>query len=93
MKNLKSEHMDVIRKFVAHPLYLEIKDSFVSHTPEGGGDGNRDENAEKNLGKFLGTRYVFNKLEDLAKNIKQPDSDKKSKNQETGAGTDPDLES
>lgn len=89
---LQGKHIEAIRRFVLSEVFLEIKDAFLAHTPEGSPDGNREESAAKNLGKLLGTRYAFNTLEKLARNQKsQPDTGKK-KTKGEGPG-DPDLES
>lgn len=89
-ENFSHQQLDAIKRFVANPEYLEIKDAFVSHTPEGGNDGNRSDTEAKNLGKFLGTRYVFNELEILARSApKQPEN---KRSQRSTTGHDPDLE-
>lgn len=60
-------HLDVIRRFVNSEEFLDIKDAFVSHTPERGMDGRDGDSDSKNLGKLLGSRYVFNELKRLSK--------------------------
>lgn len=84
---LKPEHLATIRKFVNSEEFLEIKDAFVSHTPQGGTDGNRNDDPAKLLGMFLGTRFPFNKMEELSR--QQP---KKKQTVQESTGIDPDLE-
>lgn len=86
-----AEHVEAIRKFVRSELFLEIKDAFVSHTPEGSPDGNRIDDSAKNLGKFLATRYVFNEMERIATQLPVQENNNKKKGR--SGGVDPDLES
>lgn len=85
---LSDAHLNAIRAFVNGKLYLEIKDAFISHTPEGSPDGQRTGEDSKNLGKLLGTRYVFNQLEKLARTS----NEKTRKREGNTSGVDPDLE-
>lgn len=55
---------ELIRSFVLNPAFLEVKDSFVAHTPCGGKDSDE---IILNAGKGAGTVYVFNELEKLVK--------------------------
>lgn len=90
ISTLSQRHLDAIRKFVATDEFIEIKDAFISHTPEGGSDGNRTDDPAKNLGKFLGTRYVFNKMEEISRKAQQ--SPKQKTENQGGSRKDPDLE-
>lgn len=90
--DLKPEHLTAIRKFVSSDEFLEIKDAFIAHTPEGGAEGRPGESDAKNLGKLLGTRYVFNKLETLARKTNKPDNGKTITRGRVDSGVDPDLE-
>lgn len=74
-----------VAQFVNDPRFLLIKDAFVAHTP--GGESN--EHASRIAhGKFLGTRYVFNELENIARTKPKTEEPKKR----PGMGKDPDLE-
>lgn len=57
----------LIREFVMrdYESFLQIKDAFVAHTPQGETDTD-----SKNFGKLLATIFVFNELEKLAKEPK-----------------------
>lgn len=69
-----------IQSIVNDKRFPALKDSFVSHTPAAG-------SPDQALGKLLGTRYVFNELEKIAK----PKPKKETKTPVTH-GKDPDLE-
>ena len=47
-------HLDTIRRFALSEEFADIKDAFVSHTPERGTDGRDGDSDAKNLGKLLG---------------------------------------
>lgn len=83
----------VIRQFVHNDEFLAIKDWFVSYTPERGAEGRAEDSDAKNLGKLLGTRYVFNELTTLAKKPPTPTPTVEKENkQKSGSRRDPDLE-
>ena len=89
-------HFDVIRRFVNAPEFQDIKDSFTDHTPERGADGREGDSDSKNLGKLLGTRYVFNEMKRLAKTLPKAAvtrNNNNSRQQQQRAEVDPDLES
>ena len=76
-----------IEKFVGHPLFLAVKDAFVSHAPIG--NDNEESSLACNHGKYLGTRHVFNRLEEISRQTKRKQVEKK-----TGKSgeRDPDME-
>jgi hypothetical protein len=84
VEELKADEalVKAIKKFVSTPDFLEIKDAFVSHTPEAAAN---ETNVSFNFGKLIGTRYVFNEFERIAKT-----TPKLPKAEKTGEG-DPDL--
>jgi hypothetical protein len=91
LKHLTNKHLDVIRRFVNSEEFADIKDAFIAHTPERGGEGRVEDSDSKNLGKFLGTRYVLNTLEQLAQ--KPPNTEqKKQPPGRPSSGRDADLE-
>lgn len=74
-----------IKSFVEDKRFLEVKDAFVAHSPSG---NDTEGGIAIAHGKNLGTRYVFNEMEKIAKT-----PPKKPTIQNTGAkGKDPDLE-
>lgn len=77
-----------IEKFVKNPLYLELKDAFVSHTPTG--TETEPSSLKLNHGKYLGTRHVFNKMEDISRQPKEESNNKKGT--VPSGSRDPDLE-
>lgn len=77
--------LKVIQAFVNNPVFIYIKDAFVSHTPEG--EKGNAISIETHHGMNIGTKFVFNRLQEIAK--KQPPRDRKVR----PAGQDPDLES
>lgn len=91
IKQFTSKQLDVIRRFVKSEEFIEIKDAFIAHTPERGAEGREGDSDSKLLGKFLGTRYVFNELERLARqtNIEQQQQQRGKQS----SGRDVDLES
>ena len=62
-------HKDV-HKYVCdianNPLFLRLKDAFLAHSP-GGEDKSREDAVAVAHGKLLGTRFVFNEIERLAR--------------------------
>lgn len=73
-----------IKGIVEDKRYLELKDAFVAHSPSG---NDTEGGIAVAHGKNLGTRYVFNEMEKIAKT---PPPVKSTTN--TGAkGKDPDL--
>jgi hypothetical protein len=77
-----------IEAFVGSPFFLVIKDAFVSHTPAGEGEAVKSSTSDPLLvahGKNLGTRFVFNELENIVAQAKAP------KQQARPTGPDPDL--
>lgn len=79
-------HCQHIREFVTNPLFLEIKDAFVSHTPEALREG--EDGDSKMFGKLIGTRYVLNTFENIARVTPPP---KQSVRSQSGR-RDPDLD-
>lgn len=75
--------VEFIRKFVLNPNFPAVKDAFIAHTPE---KADSDTTVGILFGKGVGTRYVFNKMEEIAKT--KPTAAK----QQRGTGKDPDLE-
>lgn len=58
---------DYILEFFKDPRFIHVKDAFVSHVPENGTEAH---------GKYLGTRFVFNELERIAKELPKIDKPK-----------------
>lgn len=83
------EALRYLNDFFRHPLFLVVKDAFVAHTPGGEGrNGVSDKTTiEVAHGKNLGTRYVFNEIEEIAVN---PPVEKSRQAKQHG-GKDPDL--
>lgn len=82
---------DLVRIIYTHPAFLKLKDAFVSHSPSAKDTAEKpitEDSACSAHGQYLGTRYVFNKIEELAK---QPTQTPKPP-RVTGR-QDPDLES
>lgn len=72
--------MEFVRKFVNDNRYLHLKDYFISQ---------KTIKTIEPLGTFLGTRDVFNDLEDIAKT--PPITEQKPKDRESHR-KDPDLD-
>lgn len=86
-----SEVADLVRTVYRHPAFYKLKDSFVSHSPSAkdtDGKPVTEESASLAHGQYLGTRYVFNKIAELAK---QPQTQKPTTPRQQGR-QDPDLE-
>lgn len=80
-----ADALKAVQAFVNSPAFIYIKDAFVSHTPEG--DKGNQISIETHHGMNIGTKFVFNKLQEIAK--KQPPREPRRR----PAGQDPDLES
>jgi hypothetical protein len=85
--------IEYIRRFVADPRFLKIKDAFVAHAPTGESQATQTKTESPLVlahGKQLGTTYVFNEFEAISRIVitKQP----KPSGRASGS-QDPDLES
>jgi len=60
---------DFVKGIVLSKEFLRLKDAFVSHTPGGEKESLNGDTAAIQVahGKVLGTRYVFNQLETIAR--------------------------
>lgn len=77
-----------VREVVRNPLFVKLKDAFVSTCPMG--EKNSETSTSVAHGMYLGTRHVFNEMKRIAKTSEEQKKDKK---QERKGETDPDLES
>lgn len=75
--------VDYVRAFVTDKRFLSVKDSFVSHSPAG---KESEHTALIAHGQVLGTRYVFNEMEKIAR----PTPEKENR-RGGSTGRDPDL--
>lgn len=62
--------MEAIRSFFTHPKFNDIRIAFTNHSPSG--DDKLESSIAVHHGKNLGTRYVFNKLEEMVKTPAEP---------------------
>lgn len=84
------EMREYIRSICKHKLFLQLKDAFVAHTPAGEREAVASQSEDPIVlahGKNLGTRFVFNELEKVSNQAKQPDK----KKPKTTSEPDPDL--
>lgn len=73
---------EYIKKFVLDPRFNDVRIAFLGNIAEG-----KTEDESKNFGKYLGTRFVFKTLEEIAK--KPPTIEKPKKSSDPRQ--DPDL--
>lgn len=75
--------MKALRSFFTDPKFKDIRIAFTNHSPKG--DTTTETGASVSHGQNLGTRYVFNKIEEI---VTTP----KPKQFTSPKGPDPDLE-
>jgi hypothetical protein len=77
--------IEAMRNFFQHPAFATIRIAFTNHSPKG--DDHCSTSIEVAHGQNLGTRYVFNKIEELVK--KGPTQPRQTPTRTPGP--DPDL--
>lgn len=86
-----SEVMDCIKKLYEHKGFEKLRNAFVSHSPKAEKDGREGVATKTSVsiahGQYLGTSYVFNKIEELASKPQAPKPEPKKRD----GGQDPDL--
>lgn len=78
------EVKDLLVMIYRHPAFDRLRVAFVSHSPKG--TDTEPTSIEVAHGQYLGTRYVFNTIEDI---VTKPPTQTRPK-RESG-GRDPDL--
>lgn len=76
---------EALTRFYRDPAFDKIRIAFSCHSPAG--DANEETNTAVHHGKNLGTRYVFNTIEELVTKPEQPQSAPRRQ-----GGPDPDLD-
>ena len=82
---------EYIERFVDNPLFLIVKDAFVANVPSGGSEA-EETCVRVNQGKYLGTRHVFNKMQDISRQTKTEKAIKKEASKVPSGGKDADLD-
>jgi len=84
------ELVEYIRKFVQDPRFMDVKDAFVAHSPE---RADTETTVSILFGKGLGTRYVFNSMEEISRTPPPTPTSKDKTPGKKPSGQDPDLAS